>query len=154
MIWEFLHFDSQVRGSCLCVTLREAILPSQWLASFNWVIPPSAKPHFRIVPLFLAVIFSQTTTFPFPLSNHLDPTIPLYDSATSPPHQLSLFTFLVSVVIPGYILKYENLQMEASNKNEYMFLFNSMDKSHSIWFFSSAVSGPVKFIISFFCTTE
>lgn len=135
IIWEFLHFDSKVRESRLCVSLREANLPSQWQTSFNWAIPPPAKPHFLIVPFALAVIFFQTTTFPFPLSNHLDPTIPLYDSPTSPPHQLSPFTFLVSVVIPGYVLMNEDLQMEASNKNEYMFLFNILDKSHLIWFF-------------------
>lgn len=142
----------RVRGSSLYVTLREAWtnLPSQWQTFSNWAIPTPTKPHFLVVPLSLEVVFSQTTTFPFPLSNHLDPTITLYESPTSPPHQLSLFTFLVSVVIHGCVLMYEDLEMEASNENEYMFLLNSLDKSHSILFFSNAVYGPVKFIILIF----
>lgn len=45
---------------------------------------------------------------------------------------------------------YEDLEMGASDENEYIFLLNSLDKSHSILFFSSAVYGPVKFIILFF----
>lgn len=136
MICEILHFDSQVRESSLCVTLREAWtnLPSQWQTFSNWATPPPTT-HFLIVPLPSWVIFSQTTTFPFPISNHLDPTTPLYDSPTSPPHQLSLFTFLISVFIPVCGLMYEDLEMEASNEKEYMFFFNSLDKSHLIWFF-------------------
>lgn len=135
-LWS-LTFDLQVRGSSLYVTLREAWtnLPSQWQTLSNWAIPTPTKPHFLIMPLCLGVIFSQTTTFPYPLSNHLDRTITLYESPTSPLHQFSLFTFLVSVVIHGCVLMYEDLEMEASNENEYIFLLNSLDKFHSILFF-------------------